>query len=183
MIQVIDNVISEKYQDKLEDTLFNEEFIKATSPSIRNYSQGNIGYEHWFFQQGEKQTSYELIDPLFKKICNIIQINGQLSDARTFLQEVSINEKTHDIIHVDMKVPHLVFLYYVKDSDGDTIIFNRRYSYGSQQFLVNNQKIDVLQTISPQKGRVVIFDGLMYHAAGIPRKNKRCAINFNVFLN
>lgn len=183
MIKIIDDIISKDCQNELENTLFSKEFVKKTSPNVRRYSQGNIGYEHWFIKHGENKTLSELIIPLFVEISNKSGINGNLSDARTFLQEISINEKNHDVIHVDMTVPHFVFLYYVNDSDGDTTVFNRRYSYGNSQFLIRNQKVEPLEKISPKKGRVLIFDGLMYHAAGIPQKNKRCIINFNVFPN
>jgi hypothetical protein len=183
MFLVLDDVISNNYQDQLETTLFSEEFNKSTNPSIRRYSDGNVGHEYWFVKQGENKPFNELVIPLFNKISEKSGIVGNISDARTFLQEISINERIHDVIHVDMTAPHLVFLYYVIDSDGDTIIFNKKYTYGNNQFLIHGQKPEPLQKISPKKGRCLIFDGLFYHAAGIPKKSQRCVINFNVFLN
>jgi ectoine hydroxylase-related dioxygenase (phytanoyl-CoA dioxygenase family) len=180
MIQVIDNIISETYQNELEDTLFSESFNKITSPKIRYYSNGNIGHEHWFIKKSQYLNMHQLIIPLFEEISKKSGILGKISDARTFLQEKSTNQNIHDIIHVDMVIPHFVFLYYVNNSDGETILFDKRHTYGNSQFLVHGQKPNPLEKITPQKGRVLIFDGLTYHAAGIPKENNRCVINFNI---
>ena len=64
-----------------------------------------------------------------------------------------------------MHEPHIVCLYYVINSDGETILFK-------------NKKIH--KKIKPKQGRLLIFDGNMVHTAYQPKKNIRCIINFNV---
>lgn len=181
MIQIIDNVIPKDYQDGLENILFNKEFIKITSPKTSEYSQGNIGHEYWFVRENKKLNLYELIDPLFNEVCSQLKISGVIADARTFLQEISSGSKSYDVIHVDRKCPHLVFLYYVRDSDGDTVLFNKRCDYDDDQFLSEDIELQPVKRISPKKGRILIFDGSIYHATGIPKQKQRCVINFNVF--
>lgn len=76
--------------------------------------------------------------------------------------------------HVDADKNHLVFLYYVNDSDGDTIFFNEKY---------NGDKIDslsIMKNVSPESGKAVVFDGLTYHASSSPVKSDfRCVINID----
>ena len=81
--------------------------------------------------------------------------------------------------HVDLYYPHTVILYYVNDSDGDTVIYKERYTgTGKPQF---PQTLTELKRIEPKRGRVVVFDGLHYHSSSNPRKNSyRCVINFDI---
>ncbi len=70
-------------------------------------------------------------------------------------------------------------MYYVDDSDGDTIILNKKYNGEFQEdvYLDNNS---IMKRVSPKKGRLVIFDGAHYRTAEQPKSSKRCVINFNL---
>jgi len=75
--------------------------------------------------------------------------------------------------HVDMNTPHLVLLYYVNDSDGDTVIFNEKYSVVSPSLTVN-------RTVSPKAGSAILFDGLTYHSSSSPQyAEERIVLNIN----
>jgi ectoine hydroxylase-related dioxygenase (phytanoyl-CoA dioxygenase family) len=76
--------------------------------------------------------------------------------------------------HVDADKDHLVFLYYVNDSDGDTIFFNEKYD-GSK---IDN--LTVMSRVSPESGKAVVFDGRTYHASSSPSiGDYRCVINID----
>jgi hypothetical protein len=78
--------------------------------------------------------------------------------------------------HIDTDVPHMVFLYYVNDSDGDTYFFDRFYI---PDLKVNTQSLVVSQRVSPKQGRGILFNGHQYHASSSPvDSNLRCVINF-----
>ena len=62
---------------------------------------------------------------------------------------------------------HIVVLYYVVDSDGDTER-TESPSYTEKQ------------RVSPKQGRVVIFEGGQYHTAAQPTKGTRCIVNYNL---
>ena len=71
-----------------------------------------------------------------------------------------------DIIHVDTITPHWVCLYYVCDSDGDTILYKDDYK-------------TELKRITPKKNRIVFFEGSIPHCSTPPSNNHRIIINFN----
>jgi hypothetical protein len=76
--------------------------------------------------------------------------------------------------HVDMTNPHMVLLYYVNDSDGDTVIFDQKYCYGDNPILTVNR------TVSPKDGAAILFDGLTYHSSASPQHTKeRIVLNIN----
>jgi hypothetical protein len=85
--------------------------------------------------------------------------------------------------HVDFYEPHLVGLYYVNDSDGDTVVFNETCDkVGLEQSVTyaNQGKFTELARIAPKKGRMVFFDGTHYHASMHPRSHpQRIVVTFN----
>jgi hypothetical protein len=63
-------------------------------------------------------------------------------------------------------------LYYVNNSDGDTVFYNERWN-GE-----HIGKLTVQQRVSPRKGRVVIFDSNQIHSACAPTDKKyRIVVN------
>lgn len=76
--------------------------------------------------------------------------------------------------HTDLPedVRHIVMLYYVNDSDGPTIIFEK-----------DGESFTPVEKIDPKRGRFLVFDGSNYHASSTPTKNPRCVINFNLTNN
>jgi len=95
-----------------------------------------------------------------------------------FLQDIMIGRiwltfpyKTdldHAKPHTDFGFPHWVVLYYVNDSDGDTVFFDD-----------NNNEV---KRVTPKKGRIVLFNGSIMHSGGIPKHNPRCVINFDIII-
>ena len=71
----------------------------------------------------------------------------------------------HHNVHIDNENPHDVVLYYINDADGDTFFFD------------NNKKIIHRET--PERGKMVIFDGSTYHSSSPPSKNIRMTLNIN----
>lgn len=80
--------------------------------------------------------------------------------------------------HFDgVEQPHMVLLYYPIDSDGDTYIFNRQHGDPKPE------KYEILETITPKKGRFALFDGKWFHTGRHPAKSKsRLVLNVNLKL-
>lgn len=88
--------------------------------------------------------------------------------------KINLNPKRNTNIilppHIDYDFDHKVFLYYVNDSDGDTIFFNEKEK--------DLSKMTVKNRVSPKMGTAVIFDGDIYHSPSTPKNNEyRISIN------
>ncbi len=86
----------------------------------------------------------------------------------------------------------------MNDSDGDTVILKNKFEYGKDEdddstagnpnwhnpkgLITDDAHIEILERVTPKQGRVVVFDGAHYHAAGIPKYNERIVLNFDVFV-
>ena len=86
----------------------------------------------------------------------------------------NIKKEDVDSPHVDLPYQHFVMLYYVCDSDGDTIIYNER------EYERPDGMYTIKQKVTPKQGRMVLFDGSLYHTAEQPEHNVRCVVNYNL---
>lgn len=180
---IIDNVIEKKLQDSIEKELLGINFSWFFTPDItnskKNKNQKRPAFKHFYYNNDVVNSSYfHLIHPLMNTISEKSKIDGKLIQARSFLQ-LPLNEKfigtELDTPHIDRETSHTVFLYYVCDSDGDTILYD--YIGTKKKDL---DKLKITKRIKPKKGRVVIFNGLRWHTAEQPKNNIRCIINFNI---
>jgi hypothetical protein len=74
--------------------------------------------------------------------------------------------------HVDLPKPHLVLIYYVNDSDGDTVILDKTFP--------DWENAAVLHSVSPKKGRAILFDGRHYHCGTSPAcHDARIVLNYD----
>jgi hypothetical protein len=166
MFKVVENCISKSNQNDIKKTMFglqrNFPWYFAQDVSYDEGKQQRPALFHDFVLKKYNINSdfFDMVKPIVKDK-NVIQ-------ARAILQlplNKKLLNKSFDTPHIDSKEPHLVYLYYVVDSDGQTL------------FLKNKK---VIKKIKPKQGRLVIFNGNIYHTAEQPEKGKRCVINFNV---
>ena len=47
-------------------------------------------------------------------------------------------------------------------------------------WLIQIQKLNIQKKITPKQGRVVLFDGLLYHTAEQPNEDIRCIVNYDL---
>jgi len=88
--------------------------------------------------------------------------------------------------HVDTNTPHRTALFYINDSDGDTILYNElfdpavsddQYKFYEQNL---NRQVTVAATSTPAENKMIWFDGLRYHSSNSPTTvAKRFIINVN----
>ena len=87
----------------------------------------------------------------------------------------------HNTMHVDGYFRHMVLIYYVNDSDGDTLFYEERHP-GSELVhgILDNSKVTLSKRVTPKFNRYVIFDGLQFHSSSAPKETDyRFVINYN----
>ena len=169
-VKIIDNCISVKQQNLIiKQLLQNKYFPWFYRPDVTEELNIELGqqrpaFTHYFIlDKNPNSESLNLVLPIINSLTK-----KQIIQCRAFLQ-APLNPKLigskYDTPHTDFSYPHTVYLYYVTDSDGDTL------------FLKNSK---IVKKITPKKGRLVIFEGNIQHTAEQPKKGVRCIINFDV---
>jgi len=182
MIKILDNIIPKKEQNLIKNTLLdNAEFpwTFVNDVSIKNNKhQTRPGFKHIF-------RNYKLIESILVNTRKKLKVDydyfNEILEVRSFLQlplEEKFRGKGVDTPHLDRYDPHLVILYYVNDSDGQTVIYN--YKSKDKDDIPYFEDVNELKRITPKQGRIVVFDGRYWHTAEQPTKNIRCIININI---
>ena len=90
----------------------------------------------------------------------------------------------HHAPHTDNYTPHWSAIYYVHDCDGDTFFFDQKLTEFTEEEsyrITNENKWTIKQRVSPKKGRLVMFDGVRFHASSFTTTNPfRCVLNMNI---
>ena len=198
-IYVFDDIIEKPYQELIKETLLggdkpptvgepDQDFAWYYTSDITDADhdgpfQGRFGFGHEYVtaEEGINCKFHNLVFGLIKNSCKKLKIKKiDILQGRSFLSTpTNIPKDDVDTPHVDMVAPHFVMLYYVCDSDGDTIIYNEKTKFdGCHPDYKMNYTIK--KKVSPKQGRVVLFDGRHFHTAEQPNHNLRCIVNYDL---
>ena len=194
-IYVFDDIIDVDLQNDIENLLISDYEYDGKHPFPWYYidditvdkndskSQRRPGFTHDYVRyEGQENLTgtqvsrfHDLFVYMLQNACKKLGImNVNVLQGRSFLQ-LPLNLKNRDVDtpHIDIhdRDNFFVILYYVCDSDGDTIIYNETKE---------SDKYTIKQRVTPKKGRVVIFDGMLMHTAEQPLNNTRCIVNYNL---
>lgn len=183
-IQIIENVIPKEQQDHIEKILLGNQFplyLNSKSVHLDNktaFSDKNtkesLRLNHSFIHEGQLVSEFwGIIEPLTVAIVKALNLPPKLSSCK-----LNINFPVNNFSDNDYYPPHydttdrgIVAVYYVNDSDGDTL------------FLESDKKGDefkIIQSCTPRKGTLAAFPETQLHANRPPKTTPaRCVINFN----
>lgn len=194
---VLDGLISEELQDEIEDAMFNcywtyfsdntlgsktseMKYRKILSPLDFHISPSFIAN----VQSRLNTDTYKKIIPLIQKGCDEINFNiEKIVRCYGAIHALIANKNKKDNIHINRNIPHLVMLYYVNSCDGDTILYDKMLGDIPLEIDYPDDycKFNITHKISPKKGRILFFDGRVYHSSSTPKKSIRCIITLDLF--
>jgi hypothetical protein len=133
---------------------------------------------HNLYQNGTQQSiNYKISDFILDRFisrANISFTGLVRSKVNLQFKSADLDRTNYTTPHVDSLTPHFVLIYYVNNSDGNTVIFNRT---------IGQDKLDycIIKEVEPKKGRFLLFDGKHYHAAKFSLlSDVRINVNFNI---
>ena len=177
--KVYDDLVPEWLQDYFLLTILGRAGERAIAPSIEfrcKYEdtardangQAPMSFYHVLKSSAANSDHFDSFFEIPRIFCRAKELVLQeLLAARIYLILPSATEMRHYAPHVDFPIPHTVLLYYVNDADGNTVFFDK-------------QRRTVVEEVQPKKGRLLVFDGTVYHGGGIPQHGPRCVINYNL---
>jgi hypothetical protein len=185
--KILDGLVSKDEQDNFETLVTSQDFAwylqnatvkkdvfekhKTNYPNIIETPQLCHTFCHLVNDVSEINSDfYQYAFNLFNPLVTHFQLNNlELFRVKANLQMKCSNNTldNHNTPHIDNDVrKHYVAIYYVNESDGNTILFNEDYSI----------KVEV----KPKKGRFLVFNGSILHTGSNPiNTDKRIVVNYN----
>lgn len=173
------------YVDEIADFKNTNEYeIQFTDENVIN----SHAFAHVVVNGGEVQSSfYGLFRPITYfftqktgvEVLSILRIRLRMTVATPGFEEHNYNPP-----HVDLNtnVPYKTMVYYVNDSDGDTILFDQKIEPEKEKPRKNITP-NILFRNTPRMGDALYFDGHQYHCGNTPVKNKfRLIANFDFII-
>jgi hypothetical protein len=182
---IFENIVSANMQKIIKEEVFSQNFpwiLLDNITSSEKEGDNLYGLNHTFYAKDKNivRTTYPYFLPIIAGCLDKLQMEYKSSSVlagRAFMQ-LPRGVASHNDPHIDATYPHLVFLYYVNDSDGDTVLFKKETPWETN-LEYGEEKFTEIQRITPKQGRCIAFDGSIYHASCSPSITKRCVINFN----
>jgi hypothetical protein len=188
MIKIIDNVTSPANAIYLESLMLDQPWYYLKSTAYNQLDVPSRPYDQsWVSMIYNYDTIMNSLMTLTQSILVKALYEQNMSISKLIRIRAGLTTRTpHPIIHaphVDWDTPHMTALYYVNDSDGDTVLYEEKkdntHTESSYQWS-KDKKFTIDQTVSPKADRMVIFDGLTYHSStSCCQNDHRIVINFN----
>lgn len=183
-IKVFDNILPKGYADAIEEDLMRTQFPWYYINDVTNKNYGsNSGLAHVAFDYGATPSEwYPFIKPI---IYSIAEVNNapvkELFRIRVGLLTPTVDtDHEYNTPHVDFLWPHYTACYYVNDSDGDTVLFDKTLTDAGNistdleiQKYTAQTTFNVVSRATPKKGSVCIFNGTRFHASSKPKHHDR----------
>ena len=138
---------------------------------------------HRYDIEKEKPNINSNIYPIFEEIvlrfCKKHKIKFNVF-TRASVNSISFNKKEINVPHVDHDFKHKVLMIYLNDTEGDTIVFNKKYD--DKNNLILSKKLPILRKINPEPYKIVCWDGDYYHAATYPKLKNRRVVFVSTFI-
>lgn len=185
MITYIENFITPGHIEDLADEILGEKF----DWNYRKFTSGgecpNFAWIHdehteecsQFIQMtGGKSSINPMLTPIIYNIADTVGYKIHLQRVKINLMlpnPTRVNPNSYNRPHVDhSRVDAMTAIYYVNDSDGDTVIFENVYTGNDPGSL------RIAKRITPKAGSIVMFPSNLYHASSSPSVDTRSVINF-----
>lgn len=191
----IENFIPIDYQNHIESVMtgmefpwvFNKNMVSGDDVFLDN-DNNHAGFNHFFFEHQKTQSNFfQLFYPLVLTITSKVDVPFNMLIRMRANMTLANPESKLDwhMPHIDSFMPHYNAIYYVNDTDGDTVIFNETnddYDPGQNDIrTIKQNKFTVKHRVEPKRGKLVVFSGKYYHSSSPVRHHKyRCVINMNL---
>jgi hypothetical protein len=194
MIKIIDDALPQHAQDFTEKYCLSEYVewryvhdisgVHSADIQDKNYV-ASAGFVHAVYSEHVPESPTKVMSRLWHEglyvekmidhLCNSFGVHYERVVRAKLNLTMPVPGYTKDSYcgpHTDFDDPHLVLLYYINDSDGDTIFFEKPDDPFKDQ-------LKIAHRVTPKKGRCVLFDGSIYHTQAHPI-NTRVRLNLNV---
>jgi hypothetical protein len=184
-----ENAIPKSYQDDIEELVFSRNFPwQVVHEEYSNGEDFALSLSHMALDDGPElprgttasdvaslliPLTFTLEEILNKKIKKLLRIRiGFLQPILKSKQKFDFLDYVYagDEAHIDFRIPHYTALYYINNSDGDTVVYNETLTSSRPDTFTE------LTRSTPEKGKVFIFNGDHYHASTRPKESYARAV-------
>ena len=196
--KIIDDIIPPSYQNHINNLINAKEFPWYFGQSI-NYNPNKLKYEdpnitdapgfgHLILDPETGQQNSPMYPHILPVLFFLEQNTGIVVDqvkrirVRRTIPVTGHTLEKYTPAHVDLSQSeeYKSLVYYVEDSDGDTVLFDTEYNEENGDTVIFTDTKKQIVRVPPKKGRGFFFKGKVFHSGNCPVNYKqRTIINFD----
>jgi 2OG-Fe(II) oxygenase superfamily len=181
MLHIIDDFVKPRLQDEIEKIFLGNNFpyfyiTESVDTTDTETAMSDVNtldvpqFFHMFILDGKINSQfYNTVAPVANKLLDVIDVDCSITRCKVNMNTIDSRfGNRYHTPHIDNAFKEqITALYYVNDSDGDTLFFDR--------------DSNITDRITPKKGRLVWWKGIQFHAKSSPVKSlNRVVVNFNL---
>ena len=188
--------ITENFLNKEELSIINNEILENNFPwYVEPNVIGSTGFpflSHNLINRcdnGEEPIPNSDYYSFFKKIIDRYCKTNNIKFKKLTRACLNLNfcNTKYDFIspHVDHIFKHNVLMIYLKDSSGNTLIFDKNYKNGNTVIdidLPEIKKLEIAHKIKPEQGKTIMFDGSYFHTYEFCKHNESRVVGVFTFI-
>jgi len=193
---VIDDFLPKTYFEMLKKEVFSTRFTWNYRENITykddskifvdwdNYFNSSInsefGFSHEIYYDGESLSHLNLFLSSF--FASLLDVSKAKKILRSRVDMVTYSpEKYKHFPHVDFYFPHISSVFYLTDSDAETVIYDLKCDSYHDILGIDIKSLKEITKVKPKENRILFFDGLYLHTGHSPSQfKKRVLINTNL---
>jgi hypothetical protein len=171
-MKIINNVLNNSSFDLLQKEILANDFpwyfLNCSASKSKSEEDVTYSFHHTILDNDVVLSSYfPFINLIALQLKDIFKLDNYKIFRLRFGLTLSYGKNIINNAHIDeINKKHKVILLYINDSDGDTYFYE------------NNK---IINSITPEKNKAVLFDGDIYHSSSKPLKNsRRIVLNINL---
>jgi hypothetical protein len=193
MYKVIDNIIPRSYQEQLkmlfDDGRMTWQYREVSAgvegdvdPADTNIKESPMfNHEIYAYDTGIQSQVFEQIKPILffaeEKLDMTVKGLGRIKANLQIKDETALGKYHPPHVDTGHHEEGFILLYYLKDSDGPTIIFDKRSSDPGGHIGLKE-----IGRVEPKQGRAVLLQSNRYHASSSPvTSENRLVLNMVFF--
>lgn len=172
-IYKIENFLPPRFHFEMKNLLFSKNYPwyylkNATHDEESGYNKYHFGFSNAIFVDDVRSFEFNFFWPMIYYIPVGPEVDLEIIRIRAGMQTKINDDGCVNDPHRDLKEPHKTLLYYVNESDGNTM------------FYLDGTGKELIFENAPIENSAVIFDGDYYHASSHPTiVPSRVTININ----
>ena len=188
-MQYIDNFAGKFLKEEIENHVLYSELSKwnyrsATSASGEyDYQANDFTWIEDYLTEDTMQfirmidfnsNELSIFSPLIHNIMQLVnsKIKVERIKVNLLLPTIKKIDNSYHRPHIDHGNPEVkTLLYYINDSDGDTVFFDKTWTGADPG------QLKIINRITPKAGSAVLFDSNQYHASSTPTVGVRSVLN------
>ena len=172
-MDIIDNAISPSLfnliKEDVESAGFPWFFLKEASGATKG-SRDNLDYSFFHLALSHDNISdfYDMSMAVALLLKDKFSMDEKYAVNRLrWGMTTKVSQAWRNKPHTDVNENHMVILFYLTDTDGDTYFYDKNHK--------------IIDSVSPKANRAVLFDGLCLHSSSKPTKSdRRIVLNINL---